>query len=59
MTVWLAAYQYRGQTYRFVVNGQTGKVQGERPYSAIKIAFAVVVGLLLAAAFGYAYALNQ
>ena len=59
LPVWLAAYKYRGQTYRFVVNGQTGKVQGERPYSAIKIAFAVLVGLLLAAAFGYAYALNQ
>ena len=49
LPVWLAAYKYRGNTYRFVVNGATGKVQGERPYSAIKIAVAIVVGLALAA----------
>ncbi|MEM6563827.1 MAG: TFIIB-type zinc finger domain-containing protein [Pseudomonadota bacterium] len=59
LPVWLAAYKYRGQTYRFVVNGCTGKVQGERPYSAVKIAFAVLLGLLTAAAFGYAQAMNQ
>ena len=59
LPVWLAAYKYRGQTYRFVVNGRTGKVQGERPYSAIKIAFAVIAGLVLAAGFGYLYAMNQ
>lgn len=31
LPVWLAAYKYRGKTYRFVVNGRTGRVQGERP----------------------------
>ncbi len=59
LPVWLAAYKYRGQTYRFVVNGQTGRVQGERPWSAWKIAFAVVLGLIVAAAVGYFYAMNQ
>ncbi|CAN0604331.1 unnamed protein product, partial [Ectocarpus sp. 12 AP-2014] len=29
--VWIAAYKYRGKSYRFVVNGQTGEVAGERP----------------------------
>jgi hypothetical protein len=43
LPVWLAAYRYGGKPYRFVVNGQTGKVQGERPYSAIKIAIAVIL----------------
>lgn len=55
LPVWLAAYKYRGETYRFVVNGRTGKVQGERPWSAWKIAFAVVLGLLLAGIAGYIY----
>ncbi len=49
LPVWLAAYKYNGRTYRFVVNGQTGKVQGERPWSAWKIAFAVVVAVAVAA----------
>jgi predicted RNA-binding Zn-ribbon protein involved in translation (DUF1610 family) len=50
LPVWLAAYRYRGKPYRFVVNGQTGKVQGERPWSAVKIAIAVILALILAAA---------
>ena len=59
LPVWLAAYKYRGQSYRFVVNGRTGAVQGERPYSAWKIAFAVSVGLLIAAGVGYFAAMTQ
>lgn len=47
LPVWLAAYKYRGKTYRFVVNGQSGRVQGERPYSAWKIAIAVLMGLIV------------
>lgn len=43
LPVWLAAYRFNGRTYRFVVNGQTGKVRGERPWSAVKIALAVVL----------------
>lgn len=57
LPVWMAAYKYRGQSYRFVVNGQSGRVQGERPYSAWKIAGAVVIGLILAA--GVAYLASQ
>ena len=59
LPVWLAAYKYRGKSYRFVVNGRTGAVQGERPWSGWKIAFAVVLGLILAAGIGYVAALNQ
>lgn len=59
LPVWLAAYKYRGTTYRFVINGQSGRVQGERPWSAIKIAIAVVIGILLAAGIGYVAATNQ
>ena len=53
LPVWLAAYKYRGETYRFVVNGQTGRVQGERPWSVWKIAMAVLAGLLLAGILGF------
>ena len=53
LPVWLAAYKYRGKSYRFVVNGRTGAVRGERPYSAVKIAVAVVLGLIVAGAVGY------
>jgi len=59
LPVWLAAYKYRGETYRFVVNGRTGRVQGERPWSVWKIGFAVIIGLLIAGAVGYAIAMNE
>lgn len=59
LPVWMAAYKYRGRSFRFIVNGQTGKVQGERPWSAWKIAFAVVLGLIAAGAAAYVYSLRQ
>jgi DNA-directed RNA polymerase subunit RPC12/RpoP len=48
LPVWMAAYKYNGKSYRFVVNGQTGEVQGERPWSIWKIAFAVILVVALA-----------
>ena len=47
LPVWLSAFRFRDRTYRFVVNGRTGEVQGERPYSAGKIALAVLLAALV------------
>lgn len=59
LPIWMAAYKYRGKTYRFVVNARTGAVKGDRPYSALKIFFAVITAAILAAAIAYAvYATN-
>lgn len=59
LPVWLAAYKYRGKTFRFVVNGRTGQVHGERPYSGWKIFFAVLCVAILAGVAGYLYAVNE
>lgn len=59
LPIWVAAYRYQGKSYRFVVNGQTGRVQGERPWSALKITLAVTGALLIAAVAGYLYAVQQ
>ena len=48
LPIWMAAYKYNGKSYRFLVNGQTGEVQGERPWSVWKIAFAVLLAAVLA-----------
>lgn len=53
LPVWLAAYKYRGKTYRLVVNGRSGRVQGERPWSIWKITFAAIALTLIAGAIGY------
>lgn len=47
LPVWISAYRYRDRTYRFIVNARTGQVQGERPWSVLKIALAVI-GILVA-----------
>ena len=59
LPVWVAAYKYRGKTYRFVLNGRWSRVQEERPWSAWKFAFAVLVGLIIAGVIGYFAAQNQ
>ncbi len=51
--IWLIHYTYGAKTYQIVANGYTGALAGERPYSWIKIALAVlaalcVLGILLA-----------
>lgn len=48
LPVWLSAYRYNNKVYQFLVNARTGEVQGERPYSAVKIALAVIAGIIIA-----------
>lgn len=50
LPVWISAYKYNNKVYQFLVNARTGEVQGQRPYSAIKIALAVIVGIAIIAA---------
>ncbi|SOC20092.1 hypothetical protein SAMN05877809_11154 [Rhodobacter sp. JA431] len=47
LPIWTAAYKYRNKSYRFVVNAQTGEVRGDRPWSAWKIAFAVLAAAVV------------
>lgn len=50
LPVWVAAFRYNGEVYRFLVNGQTGKVAGKAPYSVTKIVLfvAAVVAAIVA-----------
>ena len=50
LPVWLSAYRYRNKVFRFLVNARTGEVQGERPWSWVKIALAVIAALPVIAA---------
>ncbi len=47
LPIWISSYKYNDKVYRFLVNGRTGEVQGERPYSWIKIVLAIlaVIGI--------------
>jgi hypothetical protein len=47
--VWLASYTYGTRSFQVVINGYTGKMAGEHPYSWVKILFAVLAALALLA----------
>ena len=45
LPIWVGGYRYRSQSFRLLVNGQTGEIQGEAPISVWKVALAVFLGL--------------
>jgi hypothetical protein len=42
LPVWICSYQFQGKAWRVLVNGQTGAVAGDRPWSVWKIGAAVL-----------------
>ncbi len=53
LPLWSAAFGYKGKTYRYMINGETGKVSGKRPYSVPKILAAVlaVIAIIMTIVF--------
>lgn len=49
LPMWICSYRFRDNVFRFLVNARTGEVQGQRPWSAVKIALAVVAAAIVAA----------
>jgi hypothetical protein len=48
LPVWIMAYRYRDEVYRFLVNGQNGRAIGKAPISWVKIGIAVGVAAIAA-----------
>ncbi len=44
LPMWICSYRYREKIYRFLVNARSGEVQGQRPWSWVKITLAVIAG---------------
>jgi hypothetical protein len=59
LPVFVSAYKYKDKLYQFLVNGRTGEVQGQRPYSWIKITLAVILGLSIIALFIFLFAVSD
>lgn len=45
--VWISSYQFNGKAFNFMINGQTGKVEGDYPKSGVKIGLAILAGILI------------
>jgi DNA-directed RNA polymerase subunit RPC12/RpoP len=56
LPIWISAYDYHGQPYRFLVNGVTGQCTGTAPWSWIKVTLLImtiaVIVIILLYAFG-------
>ena len=60
LPVHVLSYRYNNKVYRFLVNGQTGKMVGEKPWSGSRIAaVAIAVGILLVILVGMILVLTQ
>ncbi|MCK5535332.1 MAG: hypothetical protein KAI79_00820 [Bacteroidales bacterium] len=59
LPIWISAYRYQDKVYRFMINGRTGKVSGERPYSWIKITLAVLAGIAVGGTIYYFTEMQQ
>lgn len=55
LPIWILAYRYGDKSFRVAVNGTTGAVHGERPYSIAKILLTASLVLLLIAAGAITY----
>ncbi len=44
---WICSYTYQNKIYRFLINGQTGRVYGQKPTSWIKIGFLILLIVLI------------
>lgn len=60
LPVHVLSYRYGNKVYRFLVNGQTGKMIGEKPWSSSRIAAVVIaIALLLIVTIGLIIVLNH
>lgn len=57
LPVWLAAYRFDNRVWQVMINARTGEVLGDRPYSWVKITFAVLGALIVAALAFWIYTL--
>jgi hypothetical protein len=47
LPVWVMAYRYRDEVFRFLVNGVSGTATGKAPVSTLKIVFAILLVVAL------------
>ena len=47
LPLWISSFNFNNKVYRFLVNGQTGKVSGRAPISVWKVTFTVLLTILV------------
>jgi hypothetical protein len=47
LPIWLLTVIFEGKPFQVFINGATGEVHGQRPWSKVKIAAAVIAALIV------------
>ena len=55
LPVWLLFTRYKGEEYKFAMNGQTGEMTGDLPISKLKVFLLCIPSILLTCLFTYKY----
>jgi len=53
LPIWLSSFKFNSKLYNFAVNGQTGKVGGQAPISPLRVAVAIIAGILVIGGIAY------
>ena len=59
LPVWIPTCVYQGKPWQILINGETGEVQGDRPFSAWKIALTTTGAVAVIGAIATLIVLNQ
>lgn len=59
LPVFISSYDFNGKGYHFYINGQTGVIHGDRPYSFWKIFLAIIFGLAVIGVITYIASMNS
>lgn len=59
LPIWLLTVIYEQRPFQVYINGVTGEVHGERPYSKVKIAIAVTLALAVIITLLILYSASQ
>ncbi len=47
LPIWFCTYLFKGKSYSFIINGQTGQIYGVKPFNKIKIGIAIALAVIL------------
>ena len=45
--IWISSFKYKNKIFNFMVNGETGKIAGKAPVSALRVIIAILIALLI------------
>ena len=47
LPIWSTYYSYKNKKYQYIINGQTGEIKGQTPYSWVKITILIILAIIV------------